>query len=111
MPKRFKHAGRPQQCRKICQLPGRKFFKPAGISLDDLNAHVLSLDELEAMRLVDLEGLYHQDAAEQMGISRATLGRILENARRTVVQTLVDGAALHIKGGSVDIQTTTNKEN
>jgi hypothetical protein len=61
----------------------------------------LSVDEFEALRLADLEGLYHDGAAERMGISRATFGRIVEAARRKVAEALVRGKALKIGGGVV----------
>jgi predicted DNA-binding protein (UPF0251 family) len=61
----------------------------------------LSVDELEALRLADLEGLYHDGAAERMGVSRATFGRIVETARRKVADALVCGKALRIGGGVV----------
>ena len=59
----------------------------------------LSADELEALRLGDLEGLYHEEAAGKMGVSRQTFGRIIEGARRKVAGALVDGKALRIEGG------------
>ena len=55
------------------------------------------MDELEAVRLADYEGLYHEDAAVKMGISRATFGRILNNARRKVADAIVNGKALKIE--------------
>jgi predicted DNA-binding protein (UPF0251 family) len=69
---------RPFLCRTIEQVPTVTFFKPQGVPLRDLEVVRLALDELEAMRLVDLDGLYQEEAAVQMGVSRPTLGRILE---------------------------------
>jgi predicted DNA-binding protein (UPF0251 family) len=57
----------------------------------------LSLDELEAIRLADLEGLYHERAASEMDVSRATFGRILDAARRKVAEAIVNGKALKIE--------------
>jgi predicted DNA-binding protein (UPF0251 family) len=62
--------------------------------LEEVN---LSLDELEAIRLADYEGLYHEQAAEKMNISRPTFGRILNEARRKLAEVLVDGKALKIE--------------
>jgi predicted DNA-binding protein (UPF0251 family) len=67
----------------------------------ELEEVALSVDELEALRLADLEGLYHDGAAERMGVSRATFGRIVETARRKVAEALVHGRALKIGGGAV----------
>jgi len=64
----------------------------------------MTLDELEALRLADLEGLYQEEAAERMGVSRATFGRIVEAARRKTAQALVGGRALRIEGGAVSLE-------
>jgi predicted DNA-binding protein (UPF0251 family) len=71
-----------------------------GIPLDRLKSVTLLHEELEALRLVDLEGRYQENAAEQMNVSRSTLQRIVNEARHKVVQALTDGAALHIEGGT-----------
>lgn len=55
------------------------------------------MDELEAIRLADYEGFYHEKAAEHMGISRPTFGRILDGARRKVADAIINGKALQIK--------------
>ncbi len=65
----------------------------------------MSLDELEAIRLADYEGCYHEDAATRMKVSRATFGRILNEARKKIAEAIVDGKALRIdtttdQGGS-----------
>jgi predicted Zn-ribbon and HTH transcriptional regulator len=57
----------------------------------------LGVDEIEALRLCDLDGLYHDKAAELIGVSRQTLGRILEQARKKVIEALVQGKALRIE--------------
>jgi len=62
----------------------------------------MTLDELEALRLVDHEGLYQDAAGQRMGVSRQTLGRILESARKKVAGALVLGRALRIEGGPVE---------
>jgi predicted DNA-binding protein (UPF0251 family) len=92
---------RPTCCRRIACQPGATVFKPAGIPGDHLEWETLGLDELEALRLADLEGLYQDRAAEKMGVSRATFGRIVESARRKVARALCSGGALEIAGGNV----------
>ncbi len=57
----------------------------------------LRMDEMEAIRLADYEGLYHQEAASKMKISRATFGRVLEEARRKVAEAILQGKALKIE--------------
>jgi predicted DNA-binding protein (UPF0251 family) len=92
---------RPRCCRRISGLPGAPLFKPAGIPARSLEVIVMTLDELEAIRLADLEGRYQEEAAGRMGVSRATFGRILEAAHRKVAGALVAGCALRIEGGPV----------
>lgn len=69
--------------------------------MGELEERVLALDELEALRLVDLESLSQEEAGDAMGISRGTIGRLLERGRRTVVDALLHGHALRIEGGPV----------
>jgi uncharacterized protein len=76
-------------------------FKPAGIPTRELAAIVMALDEFEAIRLADLEGLYQAQAAERMNVSRPTFSRIIEAAHRKVAEALVYGRALRIEGGPV----------
>jgi uncharacterized protein len=91
---------RPPECRRIAKNPLISVFKPAGIPAREMEMIDLTLDEFEAIRLADLEGLYQEDAAEKMGISRPTFGRIIESAHRKVAQALVRGQALVIRGGN-----------
>jgi predicted DNA-binding protein (UPF0251 family) len=68
-----------------------------------LDEVILTKDEWEAVRLADLEGLYQESAAEMMKISRPTFGRIIESAHRKIADALVNGKALKIEGGNVDV--------
>ena len=63
------------------------------------------MDEFEAIRLVDLEGLTHKQAAEAMGVSRQTVGRVLERGHAKVAEALVDGKAILIGGGQYRVAT------
>jgi predicted DNA-binding protein (UPF0251 family) len=67
----------------------------------ELKDVVMTLDEFEAMRLADLDGLYQERAAEEMKVSRPTFSRIIDSARRKVADALVHGKALRIEGGPV----------
>jgi len=73
------------------------YFKPRGIPLASLKEVSLSLDEVEAIRLADYEGRYHEEAAREMHVSRATFGRIVNQARHKVAEALLQGKALRIK--------------
>jgi predicted DNA-binding protein (UPF0251 family) len=90
----------------VAQLPQANYYKPRGIPLAVLEEVVLTVDELEAIRLTDLEGLYQAEAAEKMSISRQTLGRILDSAHKKIADVLVHGKALLIKGGPIQIIPT-----
>jgi uncharacterized protein len=94
---------RPKRCRRIDAAPGSTYFKPRGVPLSELDEVVLGVDELEAIRLADLEGLYQELAAEKMGVSRQTFGRIVAAAHQKVAEALVRGKALKIVGGAIAI--------
>jgi predicted DNA-binding protein (UPF0251 family) len=92
--------GRPTQCRSIQDIPKITCFRPDGVPHDELQSVVLTVDELEAIRLADKEGLYQADAAIRMNVSRPTFGRILETAHKKVAEAIVDGKKLCIQGGT-----------
>ena len=79
------------------------YFKPRGVPMTVLEEVVLTVEELEALRLAHREELYQQEAAQRMQVSRATFGRLLESAHRKVTRALVEGAALRIEGGSFSL--------
>ena len=97
---------RPKRCRKVCGSPDPRCFKPRGIPSSELEENVLSLDEFEAMRLADLEEMYHEDAARMMGISRQTFGRILSSARRKTADALVNVKLRAVEGGDVGTEVS-----
>jgi predicted DNA-binding protein (UPF0251 family) len=72
-------------------------FKPCGIPNHSLEKVFLSEDELEAIRLMDYEGLYQEDVAKEMGVSRPTISRILKNARAKIADALLNGKSIEIK--------------
>lgn len=94
---------RPRHCRRVGHLPLANYYKPRGIPLAVLQHVNLTVDELEAIRLADLQGLYQQHAAEKMNISRQTFGRILESAHKKIADALVNGKALSIEGGPIEL--------
>ena len=96
---------RPRKHRRVWHEPKPAIFKPVGVPLHQLQAITLLHEELEALRLVDLEGRYQEEAARQMNISRSTLQRIVNAARAKVVEALTEGAALHIEGGTFRVAT------
>jgi predicted DNA-binding protein (UPF0251 family) len=95
--------GRPPLERYVAGLPQAGVFKPADARKRELEQVGLAVGEIEALRLVDLEGLSHEQAAARLGVSRQTVGRELEAARRKVADALVNGKALVIGGGTYQI--------
>ena len=92
---------RPQRQRYVCREPDYIFFRPDGIPPpQDI---ILSVDEFEVIRLVDLEGKTHEETARQMKISRTTVTEIYESARYKISDSLVNGKKLMILGGNYRI--------
>jgi predicted DNA-binding protein (UPF0251 family) len=80
---------------RTCTCPARgKAFKPTGIPLTEIEKIVLYTDELEALKLCDLDGLTQEEAGIKMGISRGTVQRILSSARRKTALALSGCKAL-----------------
>lgn len=92
---------RPQRCRRICQQPPFDSFFPQGGGRGE--PIVLTLDEYETLRLIDLEEKSHEQCALQMDIARSTVQEIYESARRKVSACLVHGKRLRIAGGNCRI--------
>ena len=94
---------RPKQYRKICGSPESRCFNPVGVSADKLQELILTMDEYEAIRLADLVGMYQDEAAYSMGISRQTFGRIIESARLKIADAIVNMKAIRIEDVRTDI--------
>ena len=94
---------RPFKSRCIEHVPEVTVFKPAGVPARELEQTQVDLDELEAIRLVDGEGLDHEEAGKRMGVSRATVGRILEKVRKKIAEALLNGKALVIEQGKAPV--------
>lgn len=92
---------RPKTLRLVDAIPSVKWFKPTGIKMCDLEEVSLTFDEIEAVRLADLESLYQEQVAERMGVSRQTVGRILVAARHKIAEALVNGKAIRLEGGQI----------
>ena len=95
---------RPVTERRVCCRLPQQVFKPAGVPARELEEVILGLDGAEAIRLADLEGLYQDAAAQRMGVSRQTFGRIIEAARRAVADAVINGKRLRIEGGEIVVK-------
>ena len=90
---------RPRKCRRVENVPGTTYFKPAGIPMRLLEDVHLTVDEVEALRLKEIEELDQETGAERMGISRPTFQRILASARKKTADAVLNGKAIRIEGG------------
>ena len=97
--------GRPKSCRRVERIPEVTHFKPKGIPITELEIVILSVEELESVRLVDLEGLEHEPAARKMGVSRRAFWDDLRSGRKKIIDALVNGKAIEIKGGHFMLET------
>jgi len=91
---------RPRRARRIFFQPDVTYFKPAGIPMMHLKETMLSFDELEAIRLMDSEGLDQTQSAKKMKISQSTLSRLLKEGRKKLTDAIIQGNAIKIQGGN-----------
>lgn len=91
---------RPQRCRRICAMPQGKGFLPLEHPHSAGPPVEFGVDEYEAIRLLDLEGMTQEECAAQMEVSRTTVTGIYETARRKLAEALVQGRGLLVQGGS-----------
>lgn len=99
--------GRRKIKRMVEAEPSAVFYKPQGIPMRELESLVLSVEGLEALRLVDGERMQQVEAAQRMGVSRPTLSRILTEARNTVATALFEGKAIRVDGGEYLLASET----
>ncbi|MDQ7793212.1 MAG: DUF134 domain-containing protein [bacterium] len=98
---------RPPKRRFVEFEPEVTYFKPAGVPMHALDEVRLGVDEFEALRLSDLEGLEQEEAARRMGLGQSTFQRIAAAARRKLTQALVEGKAIRIEGGPYRVVART----
>ena len=95
--------GRRRLWRKVSSTPLVTYFKPAGIPLAGLQEVQLLIEEAEAIRLKDIEGLEQEECAQKMNISRSTFSRIMDSARKKIADALLNGKAIRIEGGNFEM--------
>jgi predicted DNA-binding protein (UPF0251 family) len=87
---------RPRRLRKIEFNPDITYFKPRGVPMSELEIAELTVEEIEALRLKNIEGMEQIEAAEKMGTSQSTFQRILVSAYQKVSDALINGKAIKI---------------
>ncbi len=94
---------RPPKWRCLECRPGTRVFGPAGVPVRDLDKVLISFDELEALRLLHLEGATQEEAGLRLGVSRSTVSRMAQRAHRAATEALVLGKAICVEGGPVTV--------
>lgn len=90
---------RPIKRRHVCLLPEVNKFGPINIETDKEDVVVMSVEEYETIRLIDLERLTQEESAASMGVARSTIQRIYDEARKKLADALINGKTLKIRGG------------
>ena len=88
---------RPRLCRNVKFNPQVNYFKPQGIPVRCLEVVQMSLEEMEALRLKNLEGMEQTEAAQKMNTSQSTFARILASANQKTADALINGKAIRIE--------------
>jgi len=91
---------RPMKLRQVTATPAVTFFKPAGVPLSMLESVTLALEEVEAIRLKDIEDLHQEECAQRMGVSRGTFHQVLKSARAKLADAILGGKAIRVEGGA-----------
>lgn len=94
---------RPKKWRRVCRLPDFETYGPIGCARDETHIVFMTVEELETIRLMDLEGMEQVQCAEMMGVARSTVQRIYNDARKKVAESLVNGKILKIEGGNYKV--------
>jgi predicted DNA-binding protein (UPF0251 family) len=103
---------RPRKWRKVCCLPESDMFGPLNEDREGREIIIMSVEEYEAIRLIDLEGLTQEECGKNMNVARTTVQRIYNNARKKNARSLVNGAIIKIEGGDYKVceKGTNEKE-
>ncbi len=88
---------RPFRCRRVAYAGNFCYFTPRGVK--NFEESVLTVDEFEAIRLIDFEGMEQGGAGKKMKISQPTLSRILKSARKKISDAIINSKAIKISGG------------
>ena len=94
---------RPRKWRKVCCLPDSNLFGPLNVQINKEQFIMMTVDEYETIRLIDLEDFTQEECAGQMNIARTTVQGIYNNARKKLAESLVNGKVLSIEGGDYEL--------
>lgn len=93
---------RPLKRRRVCCLPQSSQFGPTNppVAVNKEEFVIMTIDEYETIRLIDLEGLNQEECAQWLNVARTTVQKIYMDARRKLAESLVNGKTLRIEGGN-----------
>lgn len=94
---------RPMKWRNVCSLPKISTFGPIDLKIGDNNTVNMTIDEYEAIRLIDLEGFNQEKCAQHMKVARTTVQGIYNSARKKIAEAIIEGKLLFIDGGEYRI--------
>ena len=94
---------RPRKCRKVCCMPERNSFGPLNITNINAEIILMTVDEYETIRLIDLEEMTQEECPKKMDVARTTIQRIYNDARKKLAKSLVEGNVLKIQGGDYEL--------
>jgi predicted DNA-binding protein (UPF0251 family) len=100
---------RPRKWRKVCSLPETNLFGPLDGLMMENEMINMTVEEYEAIRLIDLEGLTQEESAEKMQVARATVQSIYKDARSKIAESLVNGNILKIEGGDYKLYSESER--
>jgi len=100
---------RPRKCRTVCCLPVRDIYGPLNVEINEEQVIIMTVDEYETVRLIDLEGFTQEECACQMNIARTTVQGIYDGARGKLAMLLVNGKILRIEGGDYKLCNDAQK--
>ena len=101
---------RPMKVRKVCCLPETNLFGPLNRKHALRDEIVMTVEEYETIRLIDLEGLMQEECADRMDVARTTVQRIYISARKKLAYAIVEGVPLKIEGGSYKLCADDEQE-
>ena len=93
---------RPTRCRRIGRIPAYRSFSPDDV--EPAESVLLTIDEYEALRLLDGEGMTQEECAASMNIARTTVTAIYDSARKKIADVVVNGKRLLIAGGCCEYE-------
>lgn len=100
---------RPRKGKKVCCLPEINLYGPLKLQRETNKCILMSVEEYETIRLIDLEKLTQEECGERMQVARTTIQKIYTDAREKVAESLVNGCILKIEGGDYQLYSEIEK--